>query len=382
MAERTVSTATERAVEACQDALPPEFGGARLVFGFDGIIDNVRTMVDTRHSPEEFDRLATLAALRERVGASVAADSSLTIEWELSGQRTGGHACHLSRAFNRLGGETTLLGTYGDPVREIFESEFSESTIVSIGTPGVCDAVEFDDGKLLLTDFGEAAELDWELLTDRLDVEELADHLDGSDVLGVGYWNITSALPELVATLVEETWPRQESPPGTVFVDPGDIRNLPDEQVRAGAECLAAADETVPVTVSANRTETAKIATALGGTESGNLREDAETAHAGLGVETFVGHGRSESVGVDGSETVAIDAPTTDSPTLTTSAGDHFNVGFLLGQLHGLSLAPSTVLGNAVAGSFVRTGEAPTYDRIVDYVDGYLDRFYTGGRNV
>ncbi|MFC6861851.1 hypothetical protein ACFQGE_00050 [Halomicroarcula sp. GCM10025817] len=373
MAERATSDETIAAIEACQQELPAEFPGGKLAFGFDGVVDNVRTMVETRQSPTEYERLERLSDLEDLLSDSVAKGSSLTIEWEKEGTRTGGHACHLSRAFNKLDANTLMIGTYGQPVQEPFTTEFSESTLLTIGEPGFCDAVEFDDGKLMISETSEAASLDWEKLTERVAVERVADALDGRDLLGVGYWNVTSALPELLDRLVEETWPLQDSPPDRIFLDPGDIRNLPDDQIQQGAAHLEAINRKVPVTVSANKSETEKIAGADGGEASGTLRSDAKSAHEILGIDQYVGHGRTESAGISQTRSTAIKVPTTDSPSMTTSAGDHFNVGFIIAHLAGLSLPAAMVVGNAVAGSFVRNGVPPTYDDIYAFVDSYSE---------
>lgn len=375
MTDATIPLETRRAVEACQRELPDAFSGATLAFGFDGIVDNVRVMVAKRHSSTDFDRLATLEALRDRLDDSIRSESSLTVEWELEGRRTGGHACHLSRAFNKLGADTTMIGMYGQPPVDPFSSEFADSTLVSIGAPGYTEAVEFDDGKLLLTESSEAAGLDWETLCDRLDPARLAEQLDGTDVLGVGYWSVTSSLPELLRTLVSETWPLQSSPPEQVFFDPGDVRSLPLATIRDGAAHLRRANATVPVTVSANRSEIEQLATALNGDESGTLKQATTAAFDGLGVCRVVGHSPSKAVTVSDGTTISVRVPKTDSPAMTTSAGDHFNAGFLLGRLVGLSEAATTVIANAVAGLFVRTGTPPSYADIVRFVDGYFEAF-------
>ena len=375
MDDSVIPADTRAAVQTCRRELPATFEGADLAFGFDGIVDNVRVMVDTRHSQTEFDRLATLEALRDRIDDSIASESSLTIEWEMDGRRTGGHACHLARAFDKLGAGTTMVGMYGRPPEEPFVSEFADSTLVSIGQPGFCDAVEFDDGKLLLAQSSDAASLDWETLCDRIDPGTLAEHLDGADVFGVGYWTMTSALPSLLSSVVRETWPLQRSPPERLFFDPGDIRSLPAETLREGATRLAETADTVPVTVSANRSETEAIAAALTGGAAGDLETDARDAREALGVDRFVGHSASQTTTVSGDGSVSVAVPTTDSPTLTTSAGDHFNVGLLVGHLAGLSAPAATVVANAAAGVFVRTGSPPGYDDIRAFVDGYLEAF-------
>ena len=375
MADSSDTTETERAVRACRRELPERFDGAELVFGFDGVVDSVRTFVDKGRSRTEYDRIATLKAFRDRLDDSIAAESSLTVEWRTEGTRTGGHACHLSRVFDGLGADTTMIGTYGQPPREPFRSEFAGSTLVSIGAPGFCNAVEFDDGKLMLAQAGEAADLDWETLRDRIDPASLAEHLDGADLLGVGYWSMTPALPSLVSTLVSETWPLQSSPPEHVFFDTGDVRNLPRDTLCKGAIRLEETNEVVRTTVSANRSETKALAAAFDGPEPSTLTANAEQVYEGLGVTRFVGHSPSRAVTVSGGESVSIRVPRTDEPAMTTSAGDHFNAGFLLGHLAGLSNPATTVVANAAAGSFVRTGLPPDYDDVAEFVDAYLEKF-------
>jgi sugar/nucleoside kinase (ribokinase family) len=379
MSTADVPEETRAAVEVCRRELPAEFPGGDLVFGFDGVVDTVRIAVDERHDADSFDRLSTLKALRDRLDEAIAAESSLLLKWQREGQRTGGHACHLSRVFNRLGADTTMVGTYGRPPQEPFETEFADSKIYSIGTPGYCDAVEFDDGKLMLTETSDAAGLNWERLQDRIDPETLAEHIDGADVLGVGYWTVTTALPELVANTVEETWDLQESPPERVFFDPGDVHNLSEETVREGASKLARTTETVPVTVSANRSETEGLVSVLDGSVANSLYENAERALEGLGVDRFVAHSPSLSVTATATETVGVGVPNVENPAMTTSAGDHFNAGYILGHLAGLSLEATTVVANALAVEFVRTGDPPNYESVQSAVDSYLNWFDSAG---
>jgi len=231
----------------------------------------------------------------------------------------------------------------------------------------------------MLTETSDAAALDWEMLQDRIDPEILAEHLDGADILGVGYWTVTTALPELVANIVEKAWDLQESPPERVFFDPGDVHNLPDETAREGASNLTRITETVPVTVSANRFETERLVSVLNGPVADSLYENAKRALEGLGVDRFVAHSPSLSVTATETETVGIRVPTVENPAMTTSAGDHFNAGYLLGCLAGLSPGATTVVANALAAEFVRTGSPPDYEAIRSAVNNYVNRFHHAG---
>ena len=374
MDEHAVPAETARAIDQCSERFAPELDDRRLVFGFDGVVDTVRVLIDERHEAGGYDTIDTLTDLRDLIDRSTASGSSLTVEWKQKGTRTGGHACHLARAFGALGADPVLIGTYGTPVREEFRREFSAYTTVSVGEPSFCDAIEFDDGKLLLPESGEARDLDWETLRERAGEEALAGHLDGAAVLGIGYWNVTSHLPELLADLVDTLWPRLESPPEFVLFDPGDIRRLPATRLQRGTRRLEAVNDTVPVTLSANRAETGALARALDGDSSGTLEGDAFGVFDGLGIERFVGHGVDEAVAVSAEGSSVIRVPKTDRPEMTTSAGDHFNAGLIAGLLQDLPDAAALVLANSTAGVFVRTGSPPSHREIRRFVEDYPER--------
>ena len=55
-----------------------------------------------------------------------------------------------------------------------------------------------------------------------------------------------------------------------------------------------------------------------------------------------------------------VPGPYTSQPLITTGAGDHFNAGFVTGQLLGLDPEACLTLGVCTSGHYVRTGESPT----------------------
>lgn len=274
-----------------------------------------------------------------------------------------------------------MIGTFGEPVQPIFEREFSDYPMVSIGEPGQTDAVEFNDGKLLLTESGDYRTLDWETLRDRLGLESLADHVDGAALLSVGYWTIIPALPDILDGLRRDLWPTLSSPPERVFVDPGDIRNTPASDLAAGASAIGALNDVVETTVSANRSETEVFASHFDADDAVDDLERAVTvARDGLAVSRFVGHGVDRTASATVSETVSVPVPRVADPALTTSAGDHFNAGLLVGLLAGMDEDAALVVANALAGWFVRNGEAPGREELRSFVDSYRDRVEASNR--
>ena len=365
---------TRQAAETAREQLPDDVARRRVVVGFDGYLDRVREVVADRSDPTSYERLPRLADFRDRLDRSVEAGSSLSFEWLADGRRTGGHTCHLARAFGTWDFAPTLVGMYGDPVRETFRDEFGEYDLETLGEPGVTDAVEFDDGKLMLTEIGDTMTLDWAGLDDRFGHDRLLERLDGAALLGVGYWSETPRLPTILQGL-RDHWADIETPPETVLLDPGDVRKLDADRLRSGRQAISELTDVTAVVVSANRAETGVLADAYAGEADREFEAAAEAVFDALEPTWFVGHGidRSVVVTADGTDSVAV--PAVAEPEMTTSSGDHFNAGLGLARISGLDPAAAVVVGNAVAGHFVRTADQPALDDVRAFVDDYTAKF-------
>jgi hypothetical protein len=269
-----------------------------------------------------------------------------------------------------------MIGTFGTPMQSEFNAEFDEYTTYSIGDPGTTDAIEFDDKKLMLTQSGDYRELTWETIEQRLGHQVIADVLEDADLLGMGYWALIPNFPGILQTLADKVWPTLSQPPEHVFVDPANIRHLPQSQLADGFAALHDLNHHVPVTVSANRAETKALVDGGGASvDDDSMLTLAETARDVIGVETIVSHGAHASAMVTKHDQALIDTLHIDDPEIVTSSGDHFNAGVCLGLLEGFDAGATTALGNAVAGTFIRTGESPPLTEIKSFAAEYADRF-------
>ena len=69
-----------------------------------------------------------------------------------------------------------------------------------------------------------------------------------------------------------------------------------------------------------------------------------------------------------------VDGPFVEKPLITTGAGDHFNSGFCLGKLLGFDPAASVLIGTATSGFYVRSGQSPSIDDLVQMLRDWPDR--------
>lgn len=366
---------TRRHLQKCRETLPERLSSERVVFGFDGFIDRGRELID-KHTENSFETIGGLRTLGEQIIASADIDSSHTLEWVQTYTRTGGHTVHVGRAFDTLGFDVTVIGTYGNPVKAEFEQEFDNGTIISFAEPGITDAVEFSDHKLLITDSGPHLELDWSVICDRVGMERLVENIDGKAMLGIGYWALIPALPSILKTIRTDLWPRLENPPKFLLFDPADIRQLPLGSLRQGSTVLDDLDDVVPVTMCSDRAETHRLGELfVDNVDDYSFRDLVEIVREGLGVTEYVGHVRDHSVLATEDGVWKVHSPQTTDPVITTSAGDHFAAGIALAKLNGLENGAKLIVASAVAGCFVRSGSPPTYEEIRAFVTEYETYF-------
>jgi sugar/nucleoside kinase (ribokinase family) len=83
-----------------------------------------------------------------------------------------------------------------------------------------------------------------------------------------------------------------------------------------------------------------------------------------LKLSTLVVHPVAYALAVSGQTADVVNGPFVAKPMITTGAGDHFNSGFCLGKLLGLSNAMSLLTGVTTSGYYVRTGQSPSIAQI------------------
>jgi sugar/nucleoside kinase (ribokinase family) len=55
-------------------------------------------------------------------------------------------------------------------------------------------------------------------------------------------------------------------------------------------------------------------------------------------------------------------------PKISTGAGDHFNAGFCLGRVLGMSVVESLCCGVGTSGYYVRSAESPSAKQLADFI--------------
>jgi len=271
---------------------PPGAGALGLVAGFDGFRDRLCDVVATRAGggSGSYERVATIGGFAARV-ASMAGRSG-NAEVGVRREAPGGNGAILALAAAALGVETVFVGTVGEgEVDPLFAGLAERARVETLGPPGETDALEFDDGKVMLGRPGALDVVTWGRVRGSL-VGAL-----GGRVLAMGNWTMTAGMTGIWEGLAREGLPGSGC--AGVFLDLADPARRPDAELIAGIEAARAMDAHAPVTVGLNLSEAERVAGVLGARagalewdDCGTLADGASAVREALGVSAAALHTR------------------------------------------------------------------------------------------
>lgn len=364
--------------------------------GFDGFLDSIIRVVDRRRSMamEDFEPISTIPRFAGRVAD--AAGKSANIELVVDEVRFGGNGPLYAGALGRLGMPTTYIGAVGtdDDSEEVLPiyQPFAErcERVIPIAAPAYTDALEFDDGKIMLGKAANVQVVTWDRLVERVGLDGLRAHCERSRLLGIVNWTLCGGVQGIWEGLIRDVLPGLTAAGHSrhVFIDLSDPAKRTDEDLRSALETLGRMNEMMPVTLSLNLAEGERVARVLGvdafadapslGT---GVRLAAERVRERAGLACLVIHPREGAGAADDSGVSAwFEGPFTAHPKLSTGAGDHFGAGFSFAQVLGLPLAEALAVGCAVSGAYVRDALSPDLARLTSFLRGLPGAEHAAGR--
>ncbi|MBS0196822.1 MAG: carbohydrate kinase family protein [Planctomycetes bacterium] len=352
------------------------------LIGFDGFIDSIIHMVDTRHDmgPRGYTRLSTIVAFAARCAA--ASGKSTNIEQVLIEERFGGNGPLMGGATAMLGMPTTYIGAVADdsggvhPVFKPFAARCRE--VVPICPPSYTHCLEFDDGKLMFNNTAAVQKATWEAVVAKVGMDRLVAMFDEARLVGIVNWSLLGGVEGIWRGMMRDVLPRLSKASRRVFIDLSDPAKRSDGDIAGAMKTLAELEEQpgISITLGLNLAESQRLAAVVGvsayhqdATQSEAVTRAAAAIRAKLGVDCVVIHPREGAGAADSAGHAAwFDGPFTPTPKLSTGAGDHFNAGFAFAQVHGLALEQCLATACAVSGAYVRDAQSPTMGRLTGFL--------------
>jgi sugar/nucleoside kinase (ribokinase family) len=335
--------------------------------GLDGFVDEILHVVDKRESAESYQRLSTIAQLGARLSA--AAGKSANVELVNQITKLGGNGPIMANALASFGLKVTYLGLLGYPnLHPVFHDFAKRAEVHSIAEPGTTDALEFEDGKIMIGKHASLKEVTWENIQARFGRDRFADKFGGANLVGFVNWTMIPYMSDLWESILKEICPAMKGPRRILFFDLADPEKRTREDILRALDLIGRFEEYFDVILGLNEKEAHEAGEVFGLKPASATPEAlvelglllAERINAG----TLVIHPVSYAFAINHGEVALAQGPFTPKPLITTGAGDHFNSGFCLGRLLGLDNRMSVLTGVTTSGYYVRTAQSPSIAQV------------------
>lgn len=365
--------------ECAAKLLAAESRAAKLTafVGVDGFVDEIIHAVDKRESAEKFERIRTMKQFAERIAA--AAGKSTNIELATQHTKLGGNGPIMANALASLGLKVSYLGALGYPtINPVFKEFAKRVETHSIAEASHTDALEFDDGKLMLGKMTPLKEINWANIQSRFGREKFAAKFGQSDLVGFVNWTMIPYMSELWDSLLNELCASFSGTRRKIFFDLADPEKRTRADILHALALITRFEKHFDVILGLNEKEGFEIAKVMGlRVEANSPKELAALAcemSRILKINTLVIHPVSYALAVSAGESQIVEGPFIPKPLITTGAGDHFNSGFCLGKLLGFDNAMSVLTGVTTSGYYVRTAQSPTISQLAEMMQNWPEK--------
>ena len=340
--------------------------------GLDGYIDKIQ-------HPVQFQRrdgnvfFPSLSEFGQKISA--ASNQSAQIELVTQTTKLGGNAPIMANALASLKISNTCLGTFGYPdINPIFDTIHVNSTLVSVGTAAETNALEFNDGKLILSELSTFSELDWEAVKRKTDMQLLCDRARKAQLIALVDWCNLPHATTIWKGILEDVVKAEKLSGRHFFFDLTDPSKKSTDEVRAVLELMGEYKAHGSVTLGLNENETKKLFALLcEDDDERDLQMKGQYIYDATAIDCLVVHPIDRCIvyGVDG--TYAIKGRLVEKPKVTTGGGDNFNAGFCFGMLNDWPTEHRMVLAMSASGSYVLSGKSPEIKDLIAYLNTWIE---------
>ena len=358
----------------------------RTLIGFDGFVDEVVHIVDTRYDTQRYDRLNTLKDFGQKI--IDASGVSRNFEFVTVQKKLGGNGPNMAHSLISCGCSVTYIGALGKPDIDPVFHDFSKSArVVSISEPGHTQAIEFFDGKLICSNLDTLNAVDPENLKAAIAPKDLARWIAECNFIGFENWTLVMNMTKLWKYLLDEVlvhmdqvlpFSAESRTRKPLFIDLADPEKRSSQDIQEALDVLSRFEQYFDVILGLNRKEAMEIASLPGFCSEDQIPDDpaqlADLIRNKLNINTVVVHTLKHAYAADPEQSAAVDGPYCPKPILTTGAGDNFNAGFMLGRALQLEEKECLYLGCANSGFYVRNGKSADFEELKSFIDDWKDQ--------
>ena len=349
----------------------PTMSSIKAMIGLDGFVDEIIGVVDKRASATEYTLVKTIDALGKKI--LHAAGQSSNYEMLVKQVKLGGNGPIMANAMASAGLGVTYVGNLGYPsIHPVFEEFTKRAKVISIAEPGTTEALEFEDGKLMLGKHQTLKDVNWDNLVSRVGLDALKKILGDATFIGMVNWTMLPFMSAIWSKLLTDIFPHLPKTGRTFFVDLADPEKRTNQDLLDAMNTLTKFQQQADVILGLNLKEAVQVAEVLGIAAAKDpeaaIEEMAVLIRNKIDIGCVVIHPRSGAAAATIDHSAKFKGPFVQQPKISTGAGDHFNAGFCLGRVLGLTLEESLCTGVGTSGYYVRTANSPSAAQLAEFV--------------
>ncbi len=341
----------------------------RALVGFDGYIDVIQKMVfnavgDNRTYFKEIKQLA----------GHILAASGKSAQFELRTEtvKMGGNAPIMANALGYLGLKNYCVGMLGEhEIHEVFNNMSSNCNLLSIGPSATSNALEFEDGKLILSEVSSFDNLNWDYLQNTNCFQEVLQGMQSSRLLAMVDWSNLPMATQLWESLLHQL-ENNSGDEKLFFFDLCDPTKKTKEEIIDVLNLIGKFSKIGTSILGLNENEALKVYQAIFGKSSPKsitLAEVGRAIYAELQVDLLLIHPVDYSLVISKNGVIEEKGYRITSPKLLTGGGDNLNAGFCFGLVNDFSLVECLQIGMAVSAVYVKNGKSPTLMEVQEFIE-------------
>ncbi len=340
--------------------------------GFDGYVDKIqRPVLSQKKSGNEY------YPSLDRFGKRIREASGVSAQIELVNQviKPGGNAPIMANALACLGVKNICIGTLGDQnIEKVFQEVHQDCKLVSIGKPGETNAIEFGDGKLILSELSAFEDLVWEYIKKVLGENEILDLFDSKDLLVLVDWCNLPHANKIWEGILNDLIVSGKVKPSMVFFDLADPSKKSEREISDVLSLIGRFSQYSNVTLGLNKNEAMKVYGVISRLNKfdvqseNNLEKASRLIFDHMSIDCLLIHPTDSCYIITADSQLHIKGKLVNNPMVSTGGGDNFNVGFCFGRLNSFSMEESVVLAMGTSGAYVQNGKSPNIEALKSFL--------------
>lgn len=339
----------------------------KVFVGFDGFEDKIQKVVKS----EDEEKVIFYDTISEYAQAvSRAAGKSSQFQLRTQVEKLGGNAPIMAHSLGSMGLKSTLMASLGYPgIRKVFKSLHPLVSPISVCGPGETNALEFDDGKLILSEMTSFKNLNWALLSENPGKEKIIDEMNSSDLIALVDWSNLVHCSDIWRGIANDILPGLKKNK-IFFFDIADPSRSSREELREVLDIISLYSKYGEVFLGINENETFKLYERFyeAGEEDLDLEIAGKEVFKLLNIKGLIIHPVDRALLITSEGIIEEKGKVVQKPKISTGGGDNFNAGFCLGLILELDLNEALKTGMATSGSYVKNGNSPSVEEIGEYL--------------